>query len=319
MCELGGSRCVFFEKYPSRMILDSGFTFRPKLGKRRYFTKLLSRAGKELVWIAEIPPSLGSAEKLRFLKGLSMAAISIPDNPLASLHMESSTFAAYAKKVLGCEAIAHLTCRDLNRLAIKSRLLGLYFNNVEHVLALTGDHPRLGSEEGSTPVFDLDSIRLIYLTRLLSDYGVDERGNPLSYKLKLQVGAGLNPYIPLRIELSRALRKAEAGAEFFITQLIFEPEPVEKLLEALRKADVNMPIFVGFLLADKEQIYKFSKAISIPIAEVSDNLRGLAESYLEVLERLSELYGPVGAFISTLGKLKNFRVWDDVFRSVTQR
>ena len=305
---------MFAEEYPSEVVLDSGFTFRLKLDKRKPFSKLLSRAEKEITWIAEVPPSLRSADQLHSLKDLSMMAISIPDNPLASLHVEPSIFAAHVKRVLDCEVVVHLTCRDLNRLAIKSRLLGLHLSGVEHILALTGDHPRIRLREGSTPVFDLDSIRLIYLTRLLSDYGLDERGRPISSKLRLQVGAGLNPYIPLEVELSRALRKIKAGAEFFITQLIFNSDPIESLLKALRKTGVDVPIFIGFLLAGRERVDCLSRIIGIPAVKVPDNLTVLAENYLNLLRRISKLYGPVGAFVSTLGRLENLEIWDKVFR-----
>jgi 5,10-methylenetetrahydrofolate reductase len=130
---------------------------------------------KKPVWVAEIPPSAKALSNIDLSRDLSFTALSIPDNPLALLHVESSVFAQLLRKRLGCEVIAHLTCRDLSRLAIKSRILALALCGVEHILALTGDHPKMGPEE-SAPVFDLDSIRLIYLARIMSDYGVDELG-----------------------------------------------------------------------------------------------------------------------------------------------
>lgn len=316
MCELGDARCVFVDKQPSEIILDQGFRFRPKLEERKPFTELLSRVWREPVWIAEVPPSFEAAEKLQLLKNLSLIAVSVPDNPLASLHIEASSFAAYLKRSLGCEVIVHLTCRDLDRLALKSRLLSLHFNGIEHVLALTGDHPSIRSEARSTPIFDLDSIRLIYLARIMSDHGVDELGNPISRKLRLQVGAGLNPYIPLEVEISRALRKIRAGAEFFATQIVFAPEPMEELLKVLKEEYMVAPIFVGFLLAGGKRVQKILEAIGVPASEIRSDLRALAETYLEILEKLRRTYGPVGAFISTLGRLENLRIWDDAFRSL---
>lgn len=318
MCELGDARCVFADKQPSEIILDSGFRFRPRIEKRKPFTELLSKIWSEALWIAEVPPSFKAVEEIQLLKGFSLSALSVPDNPLASLHIESSVFAAYLKETLGCEVIVHLTCRDLNRLALKSKLLGLHLSGIEHVLALTGDHSSIRSEARSTPIFDLDSIRLIYLARIMSDHGTDELGNPISQKLRLQVGAGLNPYLPIEVEFSRALRKIMAGAEFFVTQLVFNIEQAEALLKALKKAGITTPIFIGFLLASGERAQKVLKAIGVPAIELPTSLETITESYIEILRRLRKLYGPVGAFISTLGRLENLKVWDEAFRSLSQ-
>lgn len=317
-CELGNARCIFAEKWPSEIILDQGFKFRPTIEQRHPSTKLLSRIWDEAVWIAEIPPSFEVAEKIQLLKDLSMTALSVPDNPLAILHLDSSVFAAYLKRLLGYELVVHFTCRDLNRLAIKSRLLSLHLNGVEHILALTGDHPsiRPGIESYPTPVFDLDSVRMIYLTRLMSDYGVDELGKPVSRKLEIYIGAGLNPHLPLDVEFSRVLRKIRAGAEFFITQLILKTEQIENLLRILSKSRIIVPVFVGFPLTSGKRAREVLKAIGLSAVEIQANLESLAESYLEALKELRKIYGPVGAFISTLGRLENFKIWDEVFRSL---
>lgn len=313
-CELGDRRCIFSEKYPSRVILDHGFRFRPEIQRRQGFTRLLTEVKRRAVWIAEIPPGTKAIDDIDLLKGLSFTALSIPDNPLARPHIEPTVFAQLLKMRLGCELMIHLTCRDLSRLAIKSRILAMGLCGMEHLLALTGDHPEL-SQEKSAPVFDLDSIRLIYLARIMSDYGVNELGNKLQLKPRIQVGAGLNPYLPLQIEISRILRKLEAGAEFLVTQLIFETKLIEKILKALREAEINVPIFIGFLVADEAVIRKTAEMIRLPQADVPRDPGKLIERYLEALGELRRLYGPVGAFISTLGKLRNLELWDKAFRS----
>lgn len=315
VCELGDRRCVFAEKHPSRIVLDPGFTFRPEIHGRRGFTKLLTEVERRPVWIAEVPPSLGILENINMLKGLSFTALSIPDNPLATLHVEPAALGHLLKDRLGCEVIVHLTCRDLNRLAIKSRLLALGLYGIEHVLALTGDHPKLGPEKDVKPVFELDSVRLIYLARIMTDYGVDDLGRKIGGELRLQVGAGLNPYLPVEVEVSRVLRKLEAGAEFFISQLVFGAEPAEDLLKALRSSGVSAPIFIGFLMAEASLAKKVLRMIGLPETGLSEDLEKLAEGYVEVLGKLRRTYGPVGAFISTLGRLENLGVWDRVFRA----
>lgn len=313
-CELGDRRCIFSERYPSRIILDHGFKFRPEIGRRQSFTRLLTEVEKEPVWISEIPPSTKALEDINLLRGLSFTALSIPDNPLALLHVENTVFAQLLKERVGCELMVHLTCRDLSRLAIKSRILALALCGVEHILALTGDHPKMGSEE-SMPVFDLDSIRLIYLSRIMSDYGVDELGNKLQIRPRIHVGAGLNPYLPLEVEVSRALRKLEAGAEFLVTQLIFDVEPMEGALKALKETGMVIPIFIGFLVAEETVIRRVIEIMGLPTVDIPRDPGKLVNKYLEILERLRETYGPVGAFISTLGRIRNFELWDQAFKS----
>jgi 5,10-methylenetetrahydrofolate reductase len=313
-CELGDRRCIFSERYPSKIILDRGFRFRPEIRRRQSFTKLLMEVEKKPVWVAEIPPSAKALSNIDLLRDLSFTALSIPDNPLALLHVESSVFAQLLRKRLGCEVIAHLTCRDLSRLAIKSRILALALCGVEHILALTGDHPKMGPEE-SAPVFDLDSIRLIYLARIMSDYGVDELGDKLQIMPRIHVGAGLNPYIPLEIETSRALRKYEAGAEFLVTQLIFDAEPIEKILKALKDASIVIPVFTGFIIEEEAIIQQVIKTMGIPKADIPRGPEKLVDKHIETLEKLRRAYGPVGAFISTLGKIRNLKLWDQVFKS----
>ena len=313
-CELGDRRCIFSERYPPKIILDHGFKFRPEIRRRQSFTKLLMEVEKRPIWVAEIPPSVKALSSIDLLRDLSFTALSIPDNPLALLHVENSVFAQLLKEKLGCEVIVHLTCRDLSRLAIKSRILALTLCGVEHILALTGDHSRMGAEE-SAPVFDLDSIRLIYLARIMSDYGVDELGNKLQITPRIHVGAGLNPYIPPRIEISRILRKHEAGAEFLVTQIIFDAEPIEKILKVLKDAGIIIPVFAGFLVEEEPVIQQVIKIVGLPKADIPRDPEKLVDKHTETLERLRRAYGPVGAFISTLGKIRNLELWDQAFRS----
>jgi len=313
-CELGDRRCVFSERYPSKIILDHGFKFRPEIRRRQSFTKLLTEVERRPVWVAEIPPSAKVLSNIDLLRGLSFTALSIPDNPLALPHVENSVFSQLLRERLGCEVIVHLTCRDLSRLAIKSRILALALCGVEHILALTGDHPRMVSEEYA-PVFDLDSIRLICLARIMSDYGVDELGDKLQVMPRIHVGAGLNPYIPLEIEVSRALRKHEAGAEFLVTQIIFDAEPIEKILKALKNAGIIIPVFTGFLVEEEPIIRRVIKIMGLPEADIPRDPEKLVDKYIETFRRLRRTYGPVGVFISTLGKIRNLELWDQAFKS----
>ena len=310
-CEVFQLKCVFYENYPSKLLLDDGFKIRFEIKRRSHFTKLLSRTYEKVTWIAEIPPKIEVRKKLDILRELEADALSVPDNPLGRMHIESTAFAAYLKKLTKSEIVAHLTCRDLNRLALKSRILGLSLIGVEHILALTGDYIPVHERGHVTGVFDLDSMRLIYMTRLLSDYGLDERGKRIADAITLHVGAGLNPYLPLKIELSRVLRKLASGSEFFISQIIFDDHYLASLLKSLRERGVDVPIFVGFLLQTRDEIESFARRLSLPLEEAPRTLERLIERYLEVLKNLRREYKAIGAYVSTLGKLEYLKTWSE--------
>jgi len=304
-CEVSDLNCFFSENYPEKLILDENFRKRLDVKPRRPFSRLLSISGKRVAWIAEVPPRIDVLKKWEDLRMLSIDALSIPDNPLGRLHIDPLAFAARLKERTDMEVVAHLACRDLNRLALKSRILGLGLIGVEHVLALTGDYVK------GRAVFDLDSMRLIYLARLLSDYGVDESGESVGYRPRIHVGAGTNPHILSRIELSRIRRKLEAGAEFFISQLVFSEEGLEEILSELRRSNIRVPIFAGFLLNDPEKVSRFARSINLPIEEIPRTAEKLVEKYLEILRKLRRVYPLTGAYISTLGKVDYLKIWSE--------
>ena len=306
-CEVSDLKCFFSENYPTELLLDEGFKKRCGIKPRKPFSRLLSISENRIAWIAEIPPRIDILRRLDALKKLPATALSIPDNPLGKLHIDPLAFAARLKKEMDLEIVVHLACRDLNRLALKSRILGLGLIGVEHILALTGDYA------GARGVFDLDSMRLIYLVRLLSDYGIDELGERIGYQPRIHVGAGMNPHIPSRMELSRIRRKLEAGAEFFISQLIFSEEGLEEILSELRRSNIRVPIFAGFLLNDPEKVSRFARSISLPIEEIPRTVEKLVEKYLEILRKLRSVYPLTGAYVSTLGKVDYLKIWSEYF------
>ncbi len=307
-CEISDLKCFFSKNYPEKLILDDGFEEKRSLKPRKPFSKLLSVCEDRIAWIAEIPPRIDVFKKIGDLRKLAADALSVPDNPLGMPHIDPLAFAARLKEETSLEIIVHLTCRDLDRLALKSRILGLGLVGVEHILALTGDYA------GARGVFDLDSMRLIYLARLLSDYGIDELGEKLGYQPRIHVGAGMNPHIPLRMEISRIRRKLEAGAEFFISQLVFSEERLKEILSELKRSEIYVPVFAGFLLNDPEKVLKFVKSIGLPAEKLPKTLEKLAEKYLEILEELRKTYPLVGAYISTLGKLDYLGIWSEYFK-----
>lgn len=304
-CEIGKFKCPWFASLSEEPIFDPGFIIKKHIEERAFFTKLLLVTYEQPTWIIEAPPTFKVISKYRnLLESIPANAISVPDNPLARLHIDPNVFTFYLKNHVDKEVVVHITCRDINRLAIKSRLLGLHLAKAEHILALTGDHILLGPERYALPVFDLDSTRLIYLARLMSDYGIDELGRELGVKLEFHIGAGINPYIPLNIEIKRIIRKLNAGAEFFVTQIIFDERRIMNILKYLKERNVIKPIFVAFLLQEPTVLSRISKIMKLPFKSIHVGVNELARDYARILLKLRDFYGPVGAYISTLGKLK---------------
>jgi len=155
----------------------------------------------------------------------------------------------------GHEPVFQLTCRDRNRLALQSDLLSAYTLGIENVLALTGDHPALGDHPESKPVFDLDSIQLIEVIKML-EAGKDMKGNPLSGVPEFCIGAVVNPGAdPLEPEIIKMEKKVEAGAQFFQTQAVYDVEAYKRFRDA--SSHIKVPVFAGIVLLKSAAMAEF--------------------------------------------------------------
>ena len=147
----------------------------------------------------------------------------------------------------GLNAIFQLTCRDRNRIALQSDLLSAAYFGIENLLLLTGDHTRLGDNPQSKPVFDLDSVSLIHAVKQLES-GVDLGGNELiGEPPKFAKGAVVSPCSDsVDMQLSKMERKVKAGAEFFQTQAVYEPEKFIKFMD--RAKQFGVPVMLGVII-----------------------------------------------------------------------
>lgn len=162
-------------------------------------------------------------------------AVNVADNPAARAHVSPIVIAGYVHE-WGGEPIMHMACRDRNRLALQSELLGAALMGVENILCLTGDDVTAGDEPESKRVFDLDSPQLIKVARTLSD-GHYLSGRILESETEFYIGAAESPTAPpYQYRADRALKKAEAGAQFFQLQISFE---FERLKNFLVEAELN--------------------------------------------------------------------------------
>ena len=198
----------------------------------------------------DLEKCLHDAEKLRN----KVVAINVTD--LQSAVMRIGSLAVSARLVQrGLEPVYQLTCRDRNRLALQSDLLSAWALGVKNVLCLTGDHPVLGDDSDAKPVYDLDSVQLLKAASTLNK-GQDMAGHDLDGKPDLFAGAVVTPAAdPLEPQIIKMEKKIEAGARFFQTQAIYEPEKFEQFINQSSKFKV--PIMAGIVLLKSVAMARF--------------------------------------------------------------
>lgn len=182
-------------------------------------------------------------EAAKKIKGY-VVACNITDNPQSFAYISSLVASYVIQRDSGLETIYQITCRDRNRIAIFSDLLGAGALGIRNVLALTGDHTTLGDTPHAKPVFDLDSVQFIKMIRRIVDEGVDMNGKPIESPPKFFIGAGANPNAnPIEPELIKFEKKVYAGADFFQTQVVFDIEKAKNFLRETSK--YNVPVIIG--------------------------------------------------------------------------
>ncbi len=225
----------------------------------------------EFVNIVEIVPPRGwdaalVLESARKLKQAGIDAINIPDGPRASSRMSPLALAAIIEGQVGIETVLHYCCRDRNLLGMQSGLLGAYGLGIRNILVITGDPPKLGDYPDATAVFDVDSIGLVNVVTSLNR-GRDIGGNTFGQPTGFFTGVGVNPQAPnIDYEIHRFWYKVDAGAEFAITQPVFDPEALLGFLEKI--SHCLIPIVVGIWplasLRNAEFLRSEVPGISIP-------------------------------------------------------
>ena len=200
------------------------------------------------VTLVEIVPPRGidcvkEIEGARLLAGLGVHAINVPDSPRASARMSAQSLCIQIQQHTGIETVLHYTCRDRNILSIQSDLLGASSIGLRNILCLTGDPPKLGNYPDATAVFDVDAIGLVNIVRRLN-YGLDIGANSIGASTNLTIGVAANPGVPdIENELRRFKYKVEAGAEYAITQPVFDLRLLEDFLERIEGH--RIPVIAG--------------------------------------------------------------------------
>jgi homocysteine S-methyltransferase len=203
--------------------------------------------GEFVTSVEVLPPKGCDAEKtldsIRLLKAAGVDGVNIPDGPRAQTRMSAQATAVLVEREVGIEAVLHYCCRDRNLLGMMSDLLGAAALGLHNLLLITGDPPKMGPYPDATAVFDIDAIGLTNMVNKLN-HGVDIGNNPIGRPTAFSIGVGVNPgAVNLEEEIRRFEWKVEAGAEYAITQPVFDTEQLLRFLKRIEH--VRIPIVAG--------------------------------------------------------------------------
>jgi homocysteine S-methyltransferase len=212
-------------------------------------SKLGAKLAKgEFVTFVEILPPRG-VDASKEIAGAKLCAaagvdcINVPDGPRASARLSAQVTCQMIQRDAGIEAVLHFACRDRNILGIQSELLGAHTVGVRNLICITGDPPRMGTYPDATAVFDVDAIGLTNIVSNLN-HGLDIGGNPMGSQAALVLGVGANPgALNLDEEIRRFEWKVQAGAEYVVTQPVFDLDLLEAFLK--RTESYKIPVLAG--------------------------------------------------------------------------
>ncbi len=203
--------------------------------------------GEFVTSVEVLPPKGCDAEKtldsIRLLKEKGVDGVNIPDGPRAQTRMSAQATAVLVEREIGIEAVLHYCCRDRNLLGMMSDLLGAAALGLHNLLLITGDPPKMGPYPDATAVFDIDAIGLTNMVNKLN-HGLDLGNNPIGKPTAFSIGVGVNPgAVNMEEEIKRFEWKVEAGAEYAITQPVFDTAQLKRFLGMIEH--VRIPIVAG--------------------------------------------------------------------------
>lgn len=236
--------------------------------------------GEFVTSVEVLPPKGCDAQKtldsIRLLVSAGVDAVNIPDGPRAQTRMSAQATAVLVEREVGIEAVLHYCCRDRNLLGMMSDLLGAAALGVHNLLIITGDPPKMGPFPDATAVFDIDSIGLTNMVNKLN-HGLDLGNNPIGRPTAFSIGVGVNPgAINLDEEIRRFEWKVEAGAEYAITQPVYDTKQLKDFLKRIEH--VRIPIVAGIfpLVSIRNAEFMHNEVPGVVITE--DILRRMRKS-----------------------------------------
>jgi methionine synthase I (cobalamin-dependent)/5,10-methylenetetrahydrofolate reductase len=241
----------------------------------------------EFVTTIEITPPKGAnpdamVKSVQAIKDAGVDAVNVPDGPRAQNRMGAIAVSVLLQQRVGIETVLHYCCRDRNLLGMHSDLLGCAALGLRNLLIITGDPPKMGPYPEATAVFDIDSIGLTNMVNLLNR-GLDLGGNPFGDPTSFTIGVGVNPgHLDLDHELRRLEWKVKAGAEYAITQPVFDADQLESFLTRIE--DLRLPVVAGIwpLLSWRNAQFMNNEVpgVSVP-PEVMERMRIASEKSKE--------------------------------------
>ncbi len=219
----------------------------PKEEKSNFARKLFS--GQKVTTIEITPPRSVNLDemlnKVRECKQAGIDAINIPDGPRASSRISSLVAAIIIEREIGIETVLHYCCRDRNLIGMQSDILGGYAAGLKNYLIVTGDPPKLGDYPNATPVFDIDSVGLAKVVHNLNN-GIDIAGNIINPPTSILIGVGANPCsVDIDKEINHLLNKYRAGAEYAITQPVFDSDALLRFMDKAAVKGIDFPFVAG--------------------------------------------------------------------------
>jgi homocysteine S-methyltransferase len=219
----------------------------PRHEKSRFASRIC--AGHRVTSVELTPPRTpdlsGMLDRARRCYMAGVDAINIPDGPRASARVSPMVTAIAIQREVGIEPILHYCCRDRNLIGMQSDLLGGYAAGLRNFLIVTGDPPKLGNYPDATGVFDVEAIGLTRVVANLN-HGRDIGGSPIDPPTGIFIGVGANPCaVSPEHEIQRYYGKIDAGAEFAITQPVFDVEALFRFLDEVETYEHRMPVVAG--------------------------------------------------------------------------
>jgi methionine synthase / methylenetetrahydrofolate reductase(NADPH) len=215
-------------------------------------TQVKKKLGKKFLKCVEIDPPKGlnpqkAIDGARMLKEVGVDAINVADSPMARVRMSAMTLCYLIQHEVGIETIIHFTTRDRSLMGLQSELLGAHAAGIRNILALTGDPPSLGEYPDSSAVYDVDSIGLIRVISKMKD-GEDSAGASIGRTANFTIACAIDPTRPdLEDEAQRLKQKIAAGADFVMTQPIFDVNVWTNFLEIYGVERLPIPVMIGIL------------------------------------------------------------------------
>jgi len=204
------------------------------------------------------------------LRDAGADALTMADNSLAVTRMSNLALGAIVKERIGIRPLVHIACRDRNLIGTQSHMMGLHALGIDHVLAVTGDPAKFGDLPGSSSVYDMTSFDMIRMIKQLNE-GIAFSGKPLKQRARFVVGAAFNPNVKhLDKAVRRLEKKVESGADFVMTQPVFDALRIAQIADATRH--IGVPIFLGIMPLASGRNAEFLHN-EVPGIELSDEVR----------------------------------------------